>query len=118
MYTFYSGTVISGSRRASALGFPTANITVNDTVSGIYAGIVSVKGREYPAALFGDSSRGVLEAYILDFSDDIYGEEALYTLHKKIREHASFQNDEALKLQIADDVMKVREYFSSTKPTR
>jgi riboflavin kinase/FMN adenylyltransferase len=113
----FSGTIVPGSQRASTLGFPTANIVVNESVSGIFAGIVTVKGGKYPAAFFGDTTRGVLEAYILDFSDDIYGERALFTLYKKIREHASFESDEALKLQIADDVKNVREYFSSEKPS-
>lgn len=108
----FTGTIVEGSRKATALGFPTANMRVPETVSGIYAGTVSIGNKEYIAALFGDEKRGLLEAYILDFSENIYGKEAVFTLVEKIREHGTFTNDEALRIAIATDVESVRTFFS------
>jgi riboflavin kinase/FMN adenylyltransferase len=109
--TTYHGIIVEGSKKASALGFPTANIEITEPVTDIYAGTVSVNGTEYRAALFGDAERRLLEAYILDFSDDIYGKKATFTLLEKIREHKNFTDNEELKKQIAADVKSVRAYF-------
>ncbi|MBX9765333.1 riboflavin kinase [Patescibacteria group bacterium] len=108
----HTGIIVEGSKRASALGFPTANMHVAEPVSGIYAGIVSVDGTEYRAALFGDEKRKLLEAYMLDFTGDLYGKEATFTLLEKIRDHGDFTDDETLKKQIAEDVGNVRAYFT------
>jgi riboflavin kinase/FMN adenylyltransferase len=113
MKTAYTGIIIKGSKKASSLGFPTANIVVSDKISGIYAGRVLVKNAEYRAALFGDEKRGLLEAYILDFSGNLYGERTTFMLEKKIRAHGVFTNDEILKKQIATDIEEVRKYFAS-----
>ncbi len=113
-YMTYRGIIIEGSKKASLLGFPTANILVSEPITGIYAGAVSVEGNEYKAALFGDAKRELLEAYILDFSGDLYGKEAVFTLIKKIREHGVFGDDDALKKQIAEDVENVRAYFTQS----
>lgn len=108
----FHGTIVAGSKKARELGFPTANIETAEPVTGIYAGTVSVNGTEYRAALFGDAKRKLLEAYILDFSGDLYGNETTFTLLEKIRDHSEFFDDETLKKQIADDVGKVRAYFT------
>ncbi len=108
----FTGIVTEGSKRATALGFPTANIELKDqAVSGIYAARVLVEGKKYTAAAFADPKRKLLEAYILDFSGELYGKEITIELHKKIRDSAAFENDEALRAMIADDIKEVREYF-------
>lgn len=108
----FTGTIIEGSKKARALGFPTANMRVTETVSGIYVGVVSLGDEEYRAALFGDEKRGLLEAFILDFSGEIYGKEVTFTLIKKIREHGTFTDEESLQSAIASDVENVRKYFT------
>ncbi|MBY0539602.1 riboflavin kinase [Patescibacteria group bacterium] len=108
----FTGIIIEGSKKASALGFPTANITVSEPVNGIYAGTVFVEGKEYFAALFGDEKRGLLEAYILNFSGNLYGKHATFTLIEKIREHGTFSDDESLQSAIAADVASVKKYFN------
>lgn len=107
----FTGIIIEGSKKARSLGFPTANMKVNETVSGIYVGTVSLGTQEYKAALFGDEKRGLLEAFILDFSEEIYGKEATFTLIKKIRKHGTFSDDESLRIAIASDVANARAYF-------
>ena len=109
----YSGTVQEGTKRASALGFPTINIPLhNAELSGIYAGVVTHEDREYHAAIFGDSVRGVLEAYLIDFDEDLYGKEITITLLHKLRESQTFSDEESLKKQIGEDVEKVIHFFN------
>jgi len=110
----FSGIVAQGERRGTTLGFPTVNIPLQDTdVSGIFAGVVKHKDREYHAALFADHERGVLEAYLLDFDEDLYGQDIQITLAKKIRDAEVCTDDDVLKAMIAKDVEDVREYFLS-----
>jgi riboflavin kinase/FMN adenylyltransferase len=109
----YEGIVQEGKRRGRALGYPTINIPLADpSLSGVYAARVTIAGEApYPAAVFADPSRGVLEAYLLDFSDELYGTAVTIELHKKLRESKTFSDDETLRAAIAEDVQAVREYF-------
>ncbi|MDO8521696.1 MAG: riboflavin kinase [bacterium] len=108
----YTGVVVKGKGRATALGFPTANISLlDDSISGIYAAQVKVGGAEYMAAVFADQKRKVLEAHLLDYSGELNGKDITIELCKKIREHSDFSNDEDLRVAIAKDVVNVREYF-------
>lgn len=109
----YSGIVIEGSKRGRALGFPTANIELSGgSVSGIYIAKATAQGTEYHAAVFADPSRKLLEAYLLDFSGDLYGETISVELMKKIREIETFPNEDTLKKAIWSDVEHVRAYFA------
>ena len=110
----YTGIVQRGTRRGAALGFPTANILLGDPEpSGIYAARVSVKEGEAPyiAAVFADQKRKLLEAYIVDFSDELYGQRITIELHKKLRDSQMFKDDRELRTAIADDIQNVRAYF-------
>lgn len=113
MMNTYSGTIIEGSKKARELGFPTVNIACDENVSGIYAGEVSIDGATYQAAIFADTHRKLLEAYLLNFAKDVYGKTATFVLHKKLREHESTTDTERLKALIARDVEKTRAYFIS-----
>ena len=109
----YTGIVQKGTKRAAELGFPTVNILLADSsVSGIYAAKVSVGGEEYIAAAFADQKRNVLEAHVLDFSDELYGKEVTIELCKKIRGNVQFSDDAALRAAIEGDIAKVRAYFT------
>lgn len=110
----FSGTIIRGSQRASSLGYPTINLAIEHmNVDGIFAATVVLDGRERIAAAFADPLRGLLEAYILDESGELYGKEAKITLHKKIRRNQHFETDDLLKAAIAADVDVVRAYFAN-----
>ena len=112
----YTGIVQRGARRGTALGFPTANIPLDDPEpSGIYAARVTVKEGEAPymAAVFADQKRKLFEAHILDFSDDLYGEHITIELHKKVRDAETFENDDKLRAMITEDIKKAREYFKN-----
>lgn len=114
----YTGTVIKGHGRATALGFPTVNISLEDnSTSGIYAARVNIDGTEYLAAAFADQKRKVLEAHLLGYSGELNGKSITIELCKKIREHEDFANDKDLREAIAKDIADVRKYFHDD-PTR
>lgn len=110
----YRGIVERGEGRGRALGYPTVNIPLSDdSVSGIYAARVSVKIGEAPymAAVYADKKRKMLEAHIVDFSDELYGCEIEVELFKKIRGPKYFEDDAALRAAITDDISRIRAYF-------
>lgn len=111
MYTF-RGIVTNGDGHARVLGFPTINIAFDAGFSGVWVGRVRVgEKKDYRAAVFADPIRHVLEAHLLDFSDDVYGEMVEITLQEKIRETKKFETDDELSAAIAADCVRVREYF-------
>jgi riboflavin kinase/FMN adenylyltransferase len=107
----YSGVVQKGSGSGKRLGFPTANIPLSDpSISGIYAALVRVRGHEYGAAVYADTKRKLLEAHVLDFHANFYGETIEIELLKKLREDKVFANEEEAKLAIAKDVQNAADY--------
>ena len=112
----YRGIVKKGEGRGRSLGYPTVNIPLtDDSISGIYAARIKVKDDEAPyiAAAFADPARGLLEAFILDFNDDLYGCEIEIELLHKIRDAKKFDDDAALRAAIADDIKNIRAYFKT-----
>lgn len=108
----YFGIVQKSSGDGARIGFPTANIPLTDTaLSGIFAGEVVMEGNTYPAAVYADQRRGLLEAHLLDFAGDLYGSEIEVRLLKKIREDAAFESEDMLRRTIAEDVAAVRAFF-------
>ena len=110
----YAGIVQKGSGYAGRLGYPTVNIPLpDDSLSGIYAARVMIKTGDAPymAAVFADPQRKILEAHILDFNDDLVGQEITIELREKIRETEIFGDEEKLRATIARDVKATRKYF-------
>ncbi|QQG37993.1 MAG: riboflavin kinase [Candidatus Kaiserbacteria bacterium] len=108
----YKGVVQNGNKRASALGFPTLNITLDDpAITGIFVARVYVAGDVHPAVAFADQKRNLLEAHVLDASVDLYGREIEVELLKKIRESAVYDSDEALRAAIEQDAAAARAFF-------
>lgn len=114
----FRGRVKKGSGRGRGLGFPTANIELQIEVSdGIYVGTV---GRaELPALIFigipktfNETIRRA-EVYILDFNEDIYGEEIEVTLMQKIRENQKFDSVDKLIEQMKIDEKTARFFFAT-----
>jgi riboflavin kinase/FMN adenylyltransferase len=112
------GVVVRGDRRGRELGFPTANLETHPYAAvpadGIYAGWL-VRGKErLPAAVsigtnptFSGRERRV-EAYVLDFDGDLYGEHVGLDFVAHLRPTLSFDSVDALVAQIAADVDKTR----------
>jgi len=115
------GTVVAGDRRGRELGYPTANVVVPGDIllpaDGIYAGWYRRPDASvHPAAIslgrrptfHPDADVPVLEAYLLDFDDDLYGETAAVRFAERIRGEERFDSVDALVAQMADDVEATR----------
>jgi riboflavin kinase/FMN adenylyltransferase len=113
------GIVVSGDRRGRELGFPTANVVPDEAYvypgHGIYACLAQVGGEARPAAVsIGvrptfDTGRGMLvEAYLLDFDADIYGEELRLDFLRRLRGEKRFDSVDALIEQMHEDVEQTR----------
>ncbi len=111
----YSGVVIRGDGYGRKLGYPTANIEIEEAPQGIFAGHVVYEGKDYDAAVFVTARRPhILEAHLLDFDGDMYGKPISVALLEKIRDDAQFENEDELIAAIAQDAQAVRDYFRRT----
>lgn len=110
---FYTGIIKQGTSRAARLGFPTINIAIaeGETISGTYAARVFVEGVFYNAAAYANRKKKILEAYLFNFSGDLYGREASIQLCKKVRNDEFFEDEEELVAAIIRDVERIRKYF-------
>jgi riboflavin kinase/FMN adenylyltransferase len=108
MKTTISGKVIRGKSRGSRLGFPTVNINLDKKIeSGVYAGSVKIGNKTYRAGIFVNQEGALLEAHIIGFSRDLYGEEIEVNIGKKIRNVLKFKDEEKLKKQIEKDIKTI-----------
>ncbi|NOY44906.1 MAG: bifunctional riboflavin kinase/FAD synthetase [Deltaproteobacteria bacterium] len=111
------GPVIHGAARGRRLGFPTANVLPREEClppSGVYAAWAQTPEGEFPAAVnigpnptFGASSTGV-EAHLLDFTGDLYGQELRLRPVARIRGEIAFRSVDDLVNHIRSDVREVR----------
>lgn len=109
----FKGIIQHGRGTGKKLGFPTLNIPLEDeSISGIYAAVVTIKGSPYHAAAYADVRRKLLEAHLLHFEDDVYGLEAQIELKKKIRDDQQFVSESDLKEVIARDIEAIKVYFA------
>jgi riboflavin kinase/FMN adenylyltransferase len=118
-----SGRVIYGDQRGRLFGFPTANIGLHRQVpplQGVF--IVNVYGLS-KKPLGGVANCGkrptikglknLLEVHLFNFDKDIYGQYIEIEFLKKIRDEKKFDNLEALKQQITQDVGIAKNYFKN-----
>lgn len=108
------GIVVSGDARGGTLGFPTANLDVRPDLlvpaNGIYAG--ATIGHRAAVSIgtnphYGGHERRV-EAYLLDFSGDLYGQRLVVELWERLRDEQAFASEEELIEQIGRDVEAAR----------
>jgi riboflavin kinase/FMN adenylyltransferase len=116
-----SGKVTHGKKLGRQLGFPTINIKMGSKtliVKGIFA--VMVKGIDN-RVLQGVASLGtrptvngvdsILEVYILDFNQDVYGYSVEVDFLHKIRDEKKFDSLEELTVNIEQDIVLAKQYF-------
>jgi riboflavin kinase/FMN adenylyltransferase len=113
-----TGTVIHGDGRGRRLGIPTANIEIWDELilpaNGVYATYATIRGERYQAAanvgyrptVNGHSLN--VEAHILNFDEEVYGEELILEFVHRVRDEQKFPDLNALVQQIKTDIEKVR----------
>jgi len=122
------GLVTLGDQRGRTIGFPTANIDVDQLhvlpADGVYVCDAEVGGQHYGAVTnIGvrptfDGTRRKVEAYLLDFVDDIYGETLRLTLRQRLRGEKKFDGIAALVAQITTDVAAARAWLRVRPPSR
>lgn len=117
-YPTVRGKVVSGfGRGGPALGFPTANIEVENLGAvpgvGVYAAIARVAGAEWPAVVnlgrtptFGALPRVEMHVHIMGFKDRIYGEMVDVEICKRLRNEKAFASETELAEQIGQDVKR------------
>ncbi len=114
------GEVVHGDKRGRELGFPTANLLPADGYvtpgHGVYACRATVaSGETYAAAtnigvrpMFETGRGELIEAYLLDFDDDLYDQELRIDFHHRLRGERRFAGVDALLEQMARDVEETR----------
>ncbi len=108
------GTVVAGDARGGTLGFPTANLAVPSDLLvpafGIYTG--EALGRRAALSIgvnphYGGEERRV-EAFLLDYEGDLYGQRLVVELWERLREERAFDSERDLIEQIERDVKAAR----------
>lgn len=120
-----TGTVRHGHSIGHARLFPTANLIVPHNVlvpsHGVYATQACLAdGRTFAAVTnvgtrptVNNGTNVTVEAYLLDFSGDLYGQTLRLEYHRKLRGEIQFDSLEALKAQISQDIESTRNYFQA-----
>ncbi len=114
-----SGRVIEGDRIGQQLGFPTANLDAGGLAlppNGVYAGLAKV-GKKFQRVALNIGFRPTVvsaapqlrvEAHLLDFSGDLYGQELEIEIGNRLRDEKKFTSAEGLREQIERDIAMVR----------
>ncbi len=116
------GPVVAGAHRGAGLGFPTANIAIGLDRAlpafGVYVTRAFVRESEYMSCTnigvrptFDSEPRPTVEAFILDFGDDIYGQEVRIDLLHRLRDELRFDSADDLVTQMHRDIADTRDYF-------
>jgi len=114
-----TGKVVEGDRRGRTLGFPTANLAPDLEImpsNGVYAAWAVLPGEARVPAVVNVGRRPTFgggevraEAFLIDFSCDIYGQRLRLELIGRVRDERRFDGLDALKAQIARDVESARD---------
>lgn len=116
------GKVVKGNQLGRTLGFPTANIVVDDPFKlvpqqGVYLVHAMIKQGKFNALLnigyrptLGGSTQSI-EAYLFDFEQEIYGAAIQVVFLQKIRDEQKFESLDALKAQLNRDRQTAEIYF-------
>jgi riboflavin kinase/FMN adenylyltransferase len=115
------GVVVNGDKRGRIIGFPTANVEVPNAMclpaDGVYAGKFQCDdGSVHACAInlgrrptfFEHADHSLLEAHLLDFDGDLYGQKVSVTFEHFLRSERKFDGLEAIKTQLQLDVAAAR----------
>jgi riboflavin kinase / FMN adenylyltransferase len=112
----FEGEVVEGDRRGRELGFPTANLVPDDSLVTPGHGVYAAWAHGHPAAVnvgvrpTFETGRGLLvEAYLLDFDADLYGQTLRVAFIERMRGERRFESVEELVEQMKKDVSQARE---------
>jgi riboflavin kinase/FMN adenylyltransferase len=116
----FEGEVVEGDKRGRELGMPTANLVPQDAFvcpgHGVYAAWAQVGGSKFPAAVnvgvrptFATGRGLLVEAYLIGFEADIYGQTLRIAFLERMRGERAFESVDALVEQMNRDVEQARE---------
>jgi riboflavin kinase/FMN adenylyltransferase len=122
-HQFYvDGRVVPGAHRGRELGFPTANLETSNELlppNGVYATMVTIDGIVHPSITnvglrptFGDTTKTVIEAYVLGFDGDLYGRQVRLGFVQRLRDERKFEDVDALRAQIEADRRRAERLFA------
>ena len=121
------GTITQGLQNGRHIGYPTANMELNDThkiipANGVYAVKIDVNGELYKGMMnIGwrptveeEKLERKIEVHLFDFNREIYGSECRVEVHQFFRPEHKFPNLEELKAQIQQDEVAIRNFFHTS----
>lgn len=121
---FFTGTVVHGKKLGRTIGFPTANLEIEENYKlipayGVYAVECMVENQNVNGMLnigikptFEGESASI-EVHLFDFDGDLYDKKIKVVLRKHIREEQKFSSVEDLKSQLKKDELFARDFFKS-----
>jgi riboflavin kinase/FMN adenylyltransferase len=125
---YIRGVVEHGDRRGRTIGFPTANVPIAEGMiqpqDGVFAGFVHLDdGRTFDAAIsvgrrttfYGEAGVRLVEAHLLDFASDLYGQVVVVELVEWLRGQVTFTGVDALRSQLERDVQRSRDVLSTLR---
>lgn len=109
------GKIVKGARNGHKLGFPTANFEIQEGIiqpaPGVYAAQVRMPDGKLQLAMvnigvrptIGDLTAPLVEAHLIDWEGDLYGQQLSVLLHERLRDERKFDSLEELAAQLALD---------------
>ncbi|WP_285291763.1 bifunctional riboflavin kinase/FAD synthetase [Bacillus sp. ISL-35] len=127
-YFTTKGIVINGERRGRTIGFPTANVLMDEEYilppTGVYAVKIQVEGKWHegvcnvgykPTFHQEKKAKPSIEVHIFNFNKEIYGESAVIEWHLRLRSERKFEGIQQLVAQIEKDKQEAVVYFEKNK---
>jgi len=126
-YFAIPGKVVKGAGRGKELGIPTANLKIWNKRAypgiGVYACMAKVGGKDYRAVtnigvrptFDEDRSEPIIEAHLLDFEGDMYGEEITLSFIERLRDERRFSGVDELLREIERDIHRAKSILSNYK---
>ncbi len=119
------GEVVHGNHNGSRLGFPTANLPLEERLPlpyGVYAAAAEFDGKTYASVTnvgvhptLGALPAPVAESWLPDFAGDLYGKTIKLYLHARLRPERRFSDEASLRAQVEKDKASVAAYFAAQK---
>ena len=121
---YFSGTVVHGKKLGRTIGFPTANLKIEESYKLIPAiGVYAVKCLVENQTINGMLNIGTnptvqgqgisIEVHLFDFDGDIYDQKITIELIKRIRDEQKFSSVENLKLQLEKDKILAQQFLEN-----
>ncbi|MEJ5350679.1 MAG: bifunctional riboflavin kinase/FAD synthetase [Melioribacteraceae bacterium] len=122
-----NGKIVEGTKRGRQLGYPTANIELNDErkavpKNGVYVVSCVLNEKKYYGVMnigvrptFENENKIILEVNLFDFNEQVYGENIEVSFINRIRDEKKFESEEDLINQINLDVQTAKEIIERIK---